>query len=118
LCAEKRQGEALEAFAKSVALNPHVAETHADLGIALAQNGKIPQAVYELNYALRLNPKLASAHFALGNVYMNQQAWRDALKSLKASVRPPRSQGEAERRRGAIHFRSRAGRASNYAQRV
>jgi superkiller protein 3 len=85
--AEKRHEEELEAFAKSVALDPKVAQTHADLGIALAQNGKIFQAVYELEYALKLDPKLASAHFALGNVYMNQQLWRKAIDSLRAAVK-------------------------------
>jgi superkiller protein 3 len=84
--AEKRHAEELEAFAKSVALDPKVAQTHADLGIALAQNGKIFQAVYELEYALKLDPKLASAHFALGNIFMNQQWWRKAIDSLRAAV--------------------------------
>jgi tetratricopeptide (TPR) repeat protein len=87
LHAEKRHAEELEAVAKSVALDPNVAQTHAGLGVALAENGQAPQAVYELNYALKLNPRLASAHFALGNLYMNQKMWRDAINSLQATVK-------------------------------
>jgi tetratricopeptide (TPR) repeat protein len=57
------------------------------LGKALAQNGKIFQAVYELEYALQLDPQLASAHFALGNLSMNQQLWRKAIDHLQATVK-------------------------------
>jgi len=44
-----------------VKLEPGVAELHNDLGIALAETGRLPEAIAEFRQALRLKPDFEDA---------------------------------------------------------
>jgi tetratricopeptide (TPR) repeat protein len=57
--AEGRCREALE-------LNPNNAEVHSALGVALARQGKVNEAVIHFLEAVRLNPRDIDAHYSLG----------------------------------------------------
>jgi len=57
--AERRCKEALE-------LNPKNAAVHSALGVALARQGKIDEAVTHFSEAIRLNPSDIDAHYSLG----------------------------------------------------
>jgi tetratricopeptide (TPR) repeat protein len=57
--AEGRCREALE-------LNPQNAAVHSALGVALARQGKVDEAVKHFTEAIRLNPRDIDAHYSLG----------------------------------------------------
>ena len=57
-----------------------------------------PQAVEILQRSVKLDPQLADAHFALGDVYFDLKQWRNAVQSLKAAVElNPRHQDARDR---------------------
>lgn len=57
-----RLEEALPYFRQAIRLNPTHAETHNNLGIALARLGKQKEAIAEFTEALRLKPENADVH--------------------------------------------------------
>src|ERR1035438_8918436 len=62
---QNRTSEALAYAQHAVEVAPS-AETHRNLGIALAQAGKIQEAVGEFNLALQFKPDMADTHCLLG----------------------------------------------------
>jgi Tfp pilus assembly protein PilF len=59
--------EAAAVFRKILNVRPDVAEVHNDLGIVLAQQGKLDLAAARFARAIALKPGLLEAHFNLGN---------------------------------------------------
>lgn len=48
-------------------IDPNSAEVHNDLGVALLQTpGRTPEAIEQLEAAIRINPELVEAHYVLG----------------------------------------------------
>jgi len=56
------------AFRQAIAIQPEVEPAHRGLGLALREQGRLPEAFRELQTATQLNPSDADAHFALGSV--------------------------------------------------
>ena len=54
-----------EAEEKALAANPESDEAHASFGAALANTGKLEEALPHYRRALELNPNLADAHMLL-----------------------------------------------------
>ncbi|MGH9852684.1 MAG: tetratricopeptide repeat protein, partial [Blastocatellia bacterium] len=54
--AERRYGDAEQAYEKLRLLSPHTAEIHAQLGLAYFQQGKFAQAAPAFQQALKLKP--------------------------------------------------------------
>ena len=46
--------------------NPNAAVVHNNFGIALAESGRVPEAIAQYEQALRINPDFADAHYNLG----------------------------------------------------
>jgi tetratricopeptide (TPR) repeat protein len=61
-----RYGEAEAGFRRSVAMQPFDAASHFFLGMTYDHTGRIPQAIEEVSYAIRLKPDAENYHFALG----------------------------------------------------
>lgn len=55
------------AFDEALRLNPHSAEAHFDLGLALQSQQKNEEAIREFRLSLEYNPGLLEAHCALGS---------------------------------------------------
>jgi tetratricopeptide (TPR) repeat protein len=56
----------IEVLRKVIALSPAFPRAHLALGKALLQDGKVPDAVNELQEAVRLDPQSGEAHYQLG----------------------------------------------------
>jgi Tfp pilus assembly protein PilF len=48
-------------YEKALQINPHVAETHNNLGLVLARNGQAEAAIVQFQKALELKPDYADA---------------------------------------------------------
>ncbi len=76
--------KALEAYQKSVVLNPQYAEAQNDLGVILESLGDIPRAEEAYKAALRFNPNLAAAHSNLALLYERTGKTQEAAKHWAA----------------------------------
>ena len=56
----------LELLRKVIAISPGFARAHLALGKALLQDGKLPEAIPELQQAARLDPQSGEAHYQMG----------------------------------------------------
>jgi spermidine synthase len=69
------------------ALVPESADVHNILGIALADRGRIDEAIAEFRAALRLDPGSAQTHWHLGAALAYRGARDEAVDHLRESVR-------------------------------
>jgi tetratricopeptide (TPR) repeat protein len=83
---EGRPSHAIGFLKRSIKLNPGVAGSHHDLGVALMGTGRLEQAVEAFRAAVRLDPGLASAHHFLAVVLDSQGQEAMAMESYKAAV--------------------------------
>jgi tetratricopeptide (TPR) repeat protein len=88
------RGPALVAAAAAVLVNlpgvPWIAPggmSEVNLGVALAAEGRLEEAMQRYRAALRLEPNLSEAHLNLGNVLLVQGRTAEALPHLRAAVR-------------------------------
>ena len=56
----------IELLRKVIAMSPTFGRAHLTLGKALLQDGKVPEAISELQEAARLDPQSGEAHYQLG----------------------------------------------------
>ena len=63
--------EAETAFRHAIELSPNLPETHLDLALVLAREGRLQDAIDELHRALAINPNLPSAHMFAG-IFLSQ----------------------------------------------
>ncbi len=56
----------IELLRKVIAMSPAFARAHLALGKALLQDGKVPEAISELQEAARLDPQSGEAHYQMG----------------------------------------------------
>ena len=59
-------GKEIELLRKVIAMSPSFARAHLALGKALLQDGKVPDAITELQEAARLDPQSGESHYQLG----------------------------------------------------
>lgn len=78
-----------------ISVNPADAEAHQRLGRAYASFSQMPEALAELNEALRLNPNDDLAYFDLGSVYLRQGNGRDAYTAFQNVIRLNPEDGQA-----------------------
>ena len=62
------------------------AQHHASLGIALAREGKLPEAEHELREAVRAAPAVGPYRAQLGSILGLQGKWKDALESFQKAI--------------------------------
>jgi tetratricopeptide (TPR) repeat protein len=61
-----RYDEAIVKFKEAIAINPNLADTRKDLGLAYFEKGMFDEAVVEFKEAIAINPNLADSHNNLG----------------------------------------------------
>jgi tetratricopeptide (TPR) repeat protein len=59
--------QAIACFHRALALDPHLPQTHNNLGLALQAKGQMDEAIACFRKAIDIDPKLAGAHNNLGN---------------------------------------------------
>ncbi len=67
LIVQRRLEEAVEACRKSISINPKIAESHYNLGIALRELGQLEPAADAYREGISLKPDFAEAQNNLGN---------------------------------------------------
>ena len=75
---------ALPYFEAAVRANPVSAVAQTELGVALFQAGKLPEAEEQFKRALRMEPGYTDARYDLASVQAARQEWDDAVASFQA----------------------------------
>lgn len=69
-------------------------------GVKYGVAGLFPQAVEVLQRAVKLDPRHADAHYALGHAYFDLKQWRNAIESFKVALQLNPRDDEARDRLG------------------
>ena len=77
----------LEEFREAVQANPEEAKSHLNLGVALARQGQIEEAIAEFREAIRIKPDYAEAHSSLGVALGEQGKWSAAIAQHREAIR-------------------------------
>ena len=62
------------------------AKTHYNLGLLYGRQGKLEDAIAELQQVIQIDPKHLQAHFNLGVIYQNQGKLEDAIAELQQAI--------------------------------
>jgi len=89
---------------KALELNPKNATVHSTLGVALARQGKLDEAIRHFSEAVRLEPSYADAHYSLGQAMAHQEKFDDAIRHFSAVLRLKPDHAEAHGYLGSIMF--------------
>ena len=79
--------EAIQYYTAATALGPRMVGAWVNLGNALAQFGKLPQAVAAYEKALELRPHTTLVHYNLGNARRLMGQFQQAVDSYREAVR-------------------------------
>jgi tetratricopeptide (TPR) repeat protein len=85
--AERRYGDAEQAYEKLRSLSPNTAEIHAQLGLAYFQQGKFAQAEPTFRQALKLKPSLPNLDLLLAMSLSELGKYEEALPALQKGFR-------------------------------
>src|SRR5689334_7259139 len=85
--AEGRLQDAEKAYEKLRALEPGIAEVHANLGLIYFQEGKFEEAVSALRRTLKLKPSLTKTDSLLAISLSELSRYNDALPGLETCFR-------------------------------
>ena len=94
LSQQGRFEEAVEAYKKSIKLNPKATVAHFNLALAYKNLDKQEEAAISFEKSIELEPGNLDARYSLGNIYNYLQRWEDAIAQLNIVVH--RRQGDAE----------------------
>jgi tetratricopeptide (TPR) repeat protein len=78
--------EALDAYRRSLALDPSHADAHVNLGRLLQEQGRVAEAILQYREALRLSPRHATAAFNLGTAFEDQKKLVDAIAAYRQAL--------------------------------
>jgi tetratricopeptide (TPR) repeat protein len=78
--------EAEDHCRKALALNPHFAQAHHQLGAALECQGKRDQALSSYKKAIQLQPDFAEAHYFLANALRDAGALPEAVSNYRQAI--------------------------------
>ena len=89
---------------KALELNPKNATAHSTLGVALARQGKLDEAIRHFTEAVRLNPGDTDAHYSLGQAMARKGKFDEAIRHFLAVVRLKPDNAKAHGYLGSILF--------------
>jgi len=75
-----------EQFRKAIAMCPANSKAHYGLGLSLMQQGKVDEAIDELQIARWLDPDYAMVHLALGEAFETKGLKVDAIKQYRETA--------------------------------
>ncbi len=85
---------AIAHYVESLRLTPNP-EAHTNLGLALAGQGQLDQAMSHYRAALQIAPRFPAAHHDLGLALQKQGKIDEAIAEFREAVRPPANYTEA-----------------------
>jgi tetratricopeptide (TPR) repeat protein len=88
----------------TVAKNPDAWVAHNNLGLAMANRGKLPESIEQYKQALRIKPDFATAHNNLGTALASQGKVSEAIAEFAAALRTERDYAEAHNNLGNALF--------------
>jgi tetratricopeptide (TPR) repeat protein len=80
-------GRAEEAFRAALARDPASAEAQNNLGLALREQGRLPEAIVAYQAAIRLRPDYPEAHHNLGVASFSLGRLEEAIQSFREAIR-------------------------------
>jgi serine/threonine-protein kinase len=83
-------------------IRPRSSFTRSNLGATLTEQGKLDEAIAELNQSVRLNPENAEAHVNLGNALSHQGKPVDAIAEYREAARLKPGLPEAHNNLGKV----------------
>ena len=89
---------------KALELNPKNATVHSTLGVALARQEKLDEAIRHFTEAVRLNPSDIDAHYSLGQAMARQGKSDEAIRHFSAVLRLKPDHAKARGYLGSIMF--------------
>jgi len=89
---------------KGLELNPANAKVHSALGVALARQGKIDEAVKYFSQAVRLDPSDVDAHYSLGQAMARRQKYSEAIGHFQAVLQLEPDHVQAHGYMGSLLF--------------
>jgi Tfp pilus assembly protein PilF len=84
-----------KAFRAAIEIQPEVESAHRGLGLALREQGRLPEAYRELQTATQLDPSDSDAHFTLGSVAWALSLPVNSALNKKGGLTPADYQGLA-----------------------
>jgi len=97
-----RHVRGLEEFQQAVMSDPDLAEAHYNLGLALAQSGRLDESARQLNEAISLEPKYVDARVQLGLVLNQQNDFTGAANVFRELIRRDPNFAEAHNNLGLV----------------
>ncbi|HKQ47075.1 MAG TPA: tetratricopeptide repeat protein [Phycisphaerae bacterium] len=102
---EKKFTEAIPLLERAVSLAPRMAEMHLQLAHALAQAGRLDDAVDAYQRTLAFDPGIAQAHYNVGVIRMAQGNFPEARANLEQALRLRPDYTEARERLADLNRR-------------
>jgi len=78
--------EAIDAYKKSVSLNPDFAEAYSNMGVALKNQGKLDEAIEAYEKVISLKPDYASAYIDMGNALYHQGKLDETISAFNKAI--------------------------------
>ena len=78
--------EAIEAYKKTISLNPDYADAYSNMGVALRNQGKFEEAIDAYKKAILLKPDYAQAYNNMGATLKDQGKFDEAIDAYKKSI--------------------------------
>ncbi len=101
-----QRGEWLDAegaFRQAVALHATSAVGWSKLGVSLARQQRLAEAIEALRQAIQLNPRYAPAYSNLGNVYREQGQKKEAMRAYQRAIEMDPEYWIAHQNLGALY---------------
>jgi tetratricopeptide (TPR) repeat protein len=86
LAANGKTSDAIDAYAKSLAMNNDSSQTHNNLGSLLAEAGRLDDAMAQISKAIELDPDNGAAHINLGHLLEVRGQRAQAIEQLTLGI--------------------------------
>ena len=107
-----RQGrfeEAVDAYKKSIGLNPSATVAHFNLALAYKNLNRQEEAAVAFEKTVELEPGHLDARYSLGSIYNHLERWEDAIAQLNIVVHRRQDDAEAHGNLGWAYYNFRKG---------
>jgi len=81
-----KNSRATELFRRAISMARSDPELHLDLGLALADNNEMNEALLEISTALKLDPKLAKGFLVRAQIFSDLKRFDDAAKNFSTAT--------------------------------
>ena len=78
--------QAIDAYRKSIALNPQLLPAHHALGYALNESGRFDESVAAFRQAIAINPTLPESHNNFGNALCDAGCFEEAIAAYRQAI--------------------------------